>query len=505
MAASTAAPVTNSPSTAAPSPATAVTRWRRRCWRTACTRSRRASNSVVRAAFRRHGRRTPAAWCRSRRRSRSRCCWPRRSNCTTGSPPAAFPGRAGWPISPTPPATTPMHAHADVLVVGAGPAGLTAALTAARAGARVVLVDEQSEAGGSLLGGGDRTSAAPMPPNGSRDASPSWRPTPRCDTCSAPPRSVTTTTDSCWPSSGAPTTSATRAPAGCPVSGYGGSAPATCSSRPALTSGPSCSPTTTGPESCWRTAPGRSCTATAWWSDARRWCSPPTTAPTRRRSTCTDAGVRIEAIVDARDRGVRRACGDECDRRGIPLRAGAVVAGTRGDERIKHALVGDFDGVNVGPAEAVSCDMLLVSGGWNPAVHLFSQARGVLRYDAALGGFVPGEHLAGRERCGCGQRRHGPGRVACAKAATPRKRRCPNWVYRPVIPTPLPDVQSSRPRRVWCCGGCPAASRISSSTCSATPRSRTWRARSARACGRWNTSSATRPSGPRTIRARRQG
>ncbi len=107
-----------------------------------------------------------------------------------------------------------------------------------------------------------------------------------------------------------------------------------------------------------------------------------------------DAGVRIEAIVDARDR-VSDALRHECDRRGIPLRAGAVVAGTRGDERIKLALVADFDGVNVGPAEAVSCDVLLVSGGWNPAVHLFSQARGVLRYDAALGGFVPGEHLAG--------------------------------------------------------------------------------------------------------------
>ena len=53
-----------------------------------------------------------------------------------------------------------VHAHADVLVVGAGPAGLMAALTAARAGARVVLVDEQSEAGGSLLGGGDRIDGA---------------------------------------------------------------------------------------------------------------------------------------------------------------------------------------------------------------------------------------------------------------------------------------------------------------------------------------------------------
>ena len=44
-----------------------------------------------------------------------------------------------------------MNQHADVLVVGAGPAGLAAALEAARAGARVVLADEQTEFGGALL------------------------------------------------------------------------------------------------------------------------------------------------------------------------------------------------------------------------------------------------------------------------------------------------------------------------------------------------------------------
>ncbi|TDO99806.1 sarcosine oxidase subunit alpha [Marinomonas balearica] len=44
-----------------------------------------------------------------------------------------------------------MNQHCDVLVVGAGPAGLSAALVAAKAGARVILADEQNEFGGSLL------------------------------------------------------------------------------------------------------------------------------------------------------------------------------------------------------------------------------------------------------------------------------------------------------------------------------------------------------------------
>ena len=44
-----------------------------------------------------------------------------------------------------------INRHCDVLVIGAGPAGLAAALAAGRAGARVILCDEQEEMGGSLL------------------------------------------------------------------------------------------------------------------------------------------------------------------------------------------------------------------------------------------------------------------------------------------------------------------------------------------------------------------
>lgn len=44
----------------------------------------------------------------------------------------------------------PLTFAADVIVVGAGPSGISAALTAAKAGAQVLLVDEHSKPGGTL-------------------------------------------------------------------------------------------------------------------------------------------------------------------------------------------------------------------------------------------------------------------------------------------------------------------------------------------------------------------
>ena len=55
------------------------------------------------------------------------------------------------PKKPDPDIYDVVNQTADVLVVGAGPAGLTAALNLVKSGARVILADEQSEFGGNLL------------------------------------------------------------------------------------------------------------------------------------------------------------------------------------------------------------------------------------------------------------------------------------------------------------------------------------------------------------------
>lgn len=55
------------------------------------------------------------------------------------------------PVNKDPDIYDHINQHCEVLIVGAGPAGLAAALAAGRSGVRVILVDEQEEMGGSLL------------------------------------------------------------------------------------------------------------------------------------------------------------------------------------------------------------------------------------------------------------------------------------------------------------------------------------------------------------------
>ena len=111
-----------------------------------------------------------------------------------------------------------------------------------------------------------------------------------------------------------------------------------------------------------------------------------------------DAGARVR-VLDARaelppDRARR------CAERGIGVTADTTVRGTRGTERITAVLAGD-------DRTEIPCDLLLVSGGWSPAVHLVSHVGGELAYDAARGAFVPGAPLPGVEVVGAASGRVG--------------------------------------------------------------------------------------------------
>jgi sarcosine oxidase subunit alpha len=280
------------------------------------------------------------------------------------------------------------HAHADLLVVGAGPAGLVAALTAARAGARVVLVDEQSEPGGALLDSTDRIDDAPAldwvaaataelatypdvlhlqrtTAFGHYDDGFVLALERRTDHLGGVPRN--TSRQRVWRIRARHVLVATGAHER-PVVFADNDRPGIMLAASARTF-----------LHRYGVLAGRD--AVVFTTDDAAYAAAVDLA---------DAGARVHAVVDARP-VPPPAWRAECERRGIPVRAGQVVTGTRGEERITHALVG---------GEPLACDLLLVSGGWNPAVHLFSQARGRLRYDDGLGAFVPGETLPGTSVAG---------------------------------------------------------------------------------------------------------
>ena len=105
-----------------------------------------------------------------------------------------------------------------------------------------------------------------------------------------------------------------------------------------------------------------------------------------------DAGLRV-TVVDVRTEAsdMRRA---QLRRRGIELLAGHAVTDVRGRRAVAGVSVAALNAgasAYTGGSRKVRCDLVCMSGGWSPAVHLFSQSGGRLAFDPARGAFVPGE------------------------------------------------------------------------------------------------------------------
>ncbi|MCI5074724.1 sarcosine oxidase subunit alpha [Oricola sp.] len=101
------------------------------------------------------------------------------------------------------------------------------------------------------------------------------------------------------------------------------------------------------------------------------------------------AGVDIPAIVDLRD-APDSGVAEEARALGIRVLTGHAVTGAGGKLRVASMTVEPAKGT--AKAEIIPIDALLMSAGWTPSVHMFSQSRGKVAWDEASERFLPGTY-----------------------------------------------------------------------------------------------------------------
>ena len=115
-------------------------------------------------------------------------------------------------------------------------------------------------------------------------------------------------------------------------------------------------------------------------------------------------GVRVRAIVDARTLDAAaadapaRTLRDELRHAGVEILGGHTVIAALGRAGVRGALVAPR--ADPAATRAISCDTLLVSGGWTPSLHAGLREGGTPEFNAALGAFVAGSQPDGRLHAG---------------------------------------------------------------------------------------------------------
>ncbi|MBV9553885.1 MAG: (2Fe-2S)-binding protein, partial [Alphaproteobacteria bacterium] len=255
-----------------------------------------------------------------------------------------------------------VHAHCDVLVIGAGPAGLAAALAAGRSGARVILAEADRELGGTLL----RRPA---------QLDPTWLDRAAAELTAQPEVRVLNGTTVFGRSDGNYFLAAEggehrrlwhiRARRAVPATGALERPPVfPGNDRPGIMLAGAVETYINR----YGVAPGRTAVLFVNNDDAYHTAA-----------ALAAAAVKVAAIVDPRPT-------PHAAPPNVPVYAGHAVAGTSGRGALRGVTIRPLAG---GATRRIACDLLAVSGGWNPTAHLFAQAGGRLRYDAALAAFVP--------------------------------------------------------------------------------------------------------------------
>ncbi|MPT22065.1 MAG: FAD-dependent oxidoreductase, partial [Starkeya sp.] len=300
----------------------------------------------------------------------------------------AMAGLGVAPDLPDPDRYTQNHAHCDVLVVGAGPAGLAAALAAAESGAKVILCDEQAELGGSLLS----------------EVSATIEGTPAADWLAATLASLTardnvtlmprTTAFGYFPHNHIALAERVTEHLAAPgpdlprerlweVRAKEVVIAAGALERP-LVFPDNDRPGVLLADSA-RTYANRYGTKVGERAVIFTACD----AGYRTALDLKAAGVSIAAIADLRAE-VSGELPSRALTAGIDVRPSTVLVGTKGRLRVASAQLAKVTKGAVGPAETIACDSVLMSGGFTPSVHLFSQSRGKLVWDGAAGAYLPG-------------------------------------------------------------------------------------------------------------------
>lgn len=105
-----------------------------------------------------------------------------------------------------------------------------------------------------------------------------------------------------------------------------------------------------------------------------------------------DKGCKVKGIVDIRHNPPSYLV-REAEKREIPVYTSYSVVNTKGRKRLSEIHLQPIDETGRLYAENIrvlECDLLAVSGGWNPTIHLLSQKKGSVVYDDKLASFRPG-------------------------------------------------------------------------------------------------------------------